>query len=454
MRAYNIIPQDLLFFRDGRPIDTVGGHGARWPEPSLIFDAIHAALHRAFPNSDNAWEHSHRYGRSSDRDHSRNREHRFGSLTTAGLFPVDEKGNWYFPSPADYVPSESENSFYTLKPMKPIGVSNLPNPLKYTLGNPCPPSKTERSGWWSRKAFNHYFQQKPIPAGSFKTSKDFYAGEWTTGIGMDPERQTQDGERIYSAEYMRLKPDVSMGFLAALRMKQNGDPTNVQECLDKLFAESNKIIAGGQQRVCSVSHLDIDVGATLPMGGVVEGTRVKWTLLTPAIFPAIQKSTSKDGKEIVPHSGGWLPTWVAENAQLYDGEKVEPGAVLLRDGPGLAKAKRVKGVQAGKRIKANLVAACIPKPVTITGWTEAIHLIGKGYEKERTTHGPKETKLAVAAGTVYYFEAESEEQAQKLADALSWHGGKPEYGIIKNRRSTLMGEKGFGLGVCGTWDFY
>ena len=23
-----------------------------------------------------------------------------------------------------------------------------------------------------------------------------------------------------------------------------------------------------------------------------------------------------------------------------------------------------------------------------------------------------------------------------------------------NRRSTLMGEKGFGLGVCGTWDFY
>jgi hypothetical protein len=25
---------------------------------------------------------------------------------------------------------------------------------------------------------------------------------------------------------------------------------------------------------------------------------------------------------------------------------------------------------------------------------------------------------------------------------------------IKNRRGTLLGEKDFGLGVCGTWDFF
>ena len=41
-----------------------GGHGARWPEPSIAFDALHAALHRAFPdierNPDNTpvWEHA------------------------------------------------------------------------------------------------------------------------------------------------------------------------------------------------------------------------------------------------------------------------------------------------------------------------------------------------------------------------------------------------------------
>ena len=48
MQIYTLTPNDVLFFRDGRPMEAAGGHGARWPEPSLIFDALHAALHRAF----------------------------------------------------------------------------------------------------------------------------------------------------------------------------------------------------------------------------------------------------------------------------------------------------------------------------------------------------------------------------------------------------------------------
>jgi hypothetical protein len=54
---------------------------------------------------------------------------------------------------------------------------------------------------------------------------------------------------------------------------------------------------------------------------------------------------------------------------------------------------------------------------------------------------------------VYYFEAESEAAAQALAAALNWHGRDTSPTTIKNRRSTLMGEKGFGLGVCGPWQF-
>ena len=38
-----------------------------------------------------------------------------------------------------------------------------------------------------------------------------------------------------------------------------------------------------------------------------------------------------------------------------------------------------------------------------------------------------------------------------LAAALNWHGGDTAGTTIRNRRSTLLGEKGFGLGVCGTW---
>ena len=68
--------------------------------------------------------------------------------------------------------------------------------------------------------------------------------------------------------------------------------------------------------------------------------------------------------------------------------------------------------------------------------------------------GAKSTQLAVPAGAVYYFEAESAEDAANLAAALNWHGKEDNPAMIKNRRSTLMGEKGFGLGVCGTWKYH
>jgi hypothetical protein len=53
---------------------------------------------------------------------------------------------------------------------------------------------------------------------------------------------------------------------------------------------------------------------------------------------------------------------------------------------------------------------------------------------------------------VYYFACDSAADARNLASALNWHGNS-DGSIIKNRRSTLLGEKGFGLGVCGTWQF-
>ena len=69
-------------------------------------------------------------------------------------------------------------------------------------------------------------------------------------------------------------------------------------------------------------------------------------------------------------------------------------------------------------------------------------------DPDRTEGGTKPTHLAVPAGAVYYFEADSVDDARKLAAALNWHGSTSGT-EIKNRRSPLMGEKGFGLGVCG-----
>jgi hypothetical protein len=86
----------------------------------------------------------------------------------------------------------------------------------------------------------------------------------------------------------------------------------------------------------------------------------------------------------------------------------------------------------------------------LTGWSERLHLL----EREDAERGPRPTLLAVPAGAVYYFEGPD---APLLADALAWHGSRaenPSRNRIINRRSTLLGEKGFGLGVCGTWHFF
>lgn len=449
MPIYTLTPTDLLFFRDGRPMETAGGHGARWPEPSLIFDAIHAALHRAFP-SKQLWEHEHRYGRSSNRDYARKTDQRFGSLKTAGFFPVLAHGEWLFPSPLDFVPSDESDDarLQLLTPLRPdvgFGKSNLPKPLTYSLGNPFAPSKRNTAPWWSKAAFDGYLTGKrPIPEHT-KTDSALLAGEWTTGIRIDPETNTTgrgaaEGQ-IYSAEYLRLRPQVSMGFVATLPAKQNGTSSEVLECIGQLLSDKGSIVVGGQQRVCSVSRLPAEraLNDILPISSPIGGERVKWVLLTPAIFPAIPGDT-RNGRQIKAHPGGSLPTWVDP----------ETGEVkLLIGGPGEEKAKRLK-VDPGKPIRAKLVAARVPKPIVLTGWTErldAAKAFGANDNK-----GARQTLLGVPASAIYYFEGPD---AAKLADLLSWHGSdRKKAGSIVNRRSTLLGEKGFGIGVCGTWDFY
>lgn len=461
MKTYTLEPQDLLFFRDGRPIETGGGHGARWPEPSVIFDALHAALWRAFPDDQRRdWEHRHDFGRSSHRPRSGNTQ-RFGSLATAGLFPVWTDGRWLFPAPADVAASD-EGRGWLLSPRPLQGTTNLPASfLRYTVASLAKPTKETMPPWWSAAAWQDYLAgRKPVRAELF-TPDDLFAGEWTTGIGIDPETQTQDGQRLYSAEYLRLRPNVRCGFTASLRMKQSGNPRDIRECIEQLFIATDTIIVGGQQRACRVAEVKNQDRPPLPMGATITGTRVKWVLLSPAVWPAIEA----DGAKGVPnHHGGWLPNWICPTS----------GKVLLRRRSGEirrvwddAKGRTVRRADKETEISAQLVAAVVPKPIPVTGWTERLHLLDDESDKWQRdgehAHGPRQTHLAVPAGAVYYFEADSEPDAQNLAAALNWHGSadsqnqNSEFRIqkspITNRRSTLLGEKGFGLGVCGTWDF-
>lgn len=486
MPIYSITPQDVLFFRDGRPMASdvgSGGHGARWPEPSILFDAFHGALHRAFPGMQpegkQAWEKLHftgRNGRYLPRGEEAQPGQRFGSLLTAGPFPCvhkDQKLRWLIPNPADVILSEA-GALAMVHPIKNAGGrSNLPNPpLEYALASSVRSGKPNPKPWWSKKAIEEYLKHEiSVPEDFWKSelwdTKHLFGGEWSTGIGIDKLTETQDGEHIYSAEYLRLhessnhkNPGVSLGVHAQLQTRI-GNQDAAAERLGNLFPKVDRIVCGGQQRCCHVEEVkERTLDQFLPMSVEITGDRVKWVLLSPAIFPVIERKEVPGpdgiGHWISAHPGGWLPNWIAPTGdyRVYQGQKavvVEKGRVLLkpyvpRDHNPNRWNRRI-AVREADFLDCRLVAACIPKPIVLSGWSDRHHL----RQEESATEGPKPTLLAVPAGAVYYFQGKD---APQLANVLSWHGTRrKDVASIENRRSTLLGEKGYGLGVCAPWRF-
>lgn len=465
-------PTDVLFFRDGRPMGgSLAGHTAAWPLPDVTSHAIHAALHRAGFTDVHGHDHRDRNG-GSVRD-----IRKFGSLLTAGPFPVrvdTPNANtrveptlvWYFPRPKDA--QQKGSVAVTLHPAEGgwRKTSSLPEPLLYAVANTQPPTKdTDGEPWLSSAAYECYLHDRSDPTDPADLVYDSIMAdtEYAIGIAIDPVTQTTGrGEaegQIYAAHYLRLREGWCLGMFAECLDKISGDPQAKRDLIVALLNNKPQtIIVGGQQRLCTAKREPAPVPLPLPRGlskptdfnKLNNGKyAVKWILLTPAVWPEIQ------GDSAVPHPGGWLPNWIAEKKQEFEGETVSAGSVLLLDGPGKEKAKR-KRLTPGRRIRARLVAAIVPKPIPVTGWALP-------NELDRPLGGAKSTHLAVPAGAVYYFEAETAEDAAKLAAALNWHGSLGDssdqsdhsnLATIKNRRSTLLGEKGYGLGVCGTWSFW
>jgi hypothetical protein len=450
MNTILLQPTDVLFFRDGRPMGGASaGHGAAWPLPTVVNHAFHAALHRAgdvFKDT-----HPHRRGRSGVYEESRDR--RFGSLVTAGPFPVCTNGadhTWFFPRPAD----ADDSGCAILHPFRTDSPSSLQAPCRSPVTSTKPPSKESAEPWWSEGAWNAYVgspQRSELSARPFlKKDGDFADTEHTYGIGIDPDTGTVEEGKFYSANYLRLREGWKLGVLATASDKDYHHAEYGSDLIRALLnGHGAEIIAGGQQRICTAT-LETHATERLPLPlGLIEGfTRhdekwlVKWVLLTPAIWPEIAEGQSNRGTHRKFHPGGWLPNWICPQS----------GQVLLETINDEERRRRRnlnasgKGYSSNPNISANLVAAIVPKPIPVTGWALP-------NETDRPEGGAKSTHLAVAAGAVYYFEASSPEDAAKLAAALNWHGNAPTPTTIKNRRSTLMGEKGFGLGVCGTWQF-
>ncbi len=454
MNTLLLRPTDVLFFRDGRPMEgSLAGHGAAWPLPNVTDAAFHAALHRS-----GLAGHGHDHIQGGNRTNTDKRK--YGSLVTGGPFPVrqlDGKCRWYFPRPLDLIDDSIKPGLAPTIAFDPALSSSLPDPLEYAVANRLAPSKESSApAWIPAEVYSRYLNATNIDgkkACGFRDDQIFDA-EATIGIAIDPETGTTgQGDaagKIYSARYLRLRDEWRLGVFAQTQEKSNdrGAAQGRFDLIPKLIGEKHHLLVGGQQRLCTAERLNGDT-LPLPLGksrdfpNSKSGNgkwRVKWVLLSPAIWPAIGEM-SQSGRRMVPHNGGYLPNWVRE----------EDGQVMLRSGKSLARrysGKATRGFEGeGETIGAKLVAALVPKPLVITGWALADGI-------ERQDGGAKSAHLAVPAGAIYYFEANTKEDAEKLAAVLNWHGDQTQPTTIVHRRSTLMGEKGFGLGVCGGWDFF
>ncbi len=424
--TYQLTPTDLLFFRDGRPMETGegAGHGARWPLPTVFFDALHAALHRAFPE-EQPWEFKH-----TGRKHRSGESFRFGQLRSIGPFPRIAEGQWMFPAPLDALPDESTSAVSVLGPIQrdQERASDLPKPLRYSLGSAALPTKDELPRWWNLAQYEAYLRGETLPLSDFDTKQgELFAAESTTGIGTDPETGTQDGVRIYSAQYLRLKPGISLGCAASM-------PTGAADGVKELFPSSEAIICGGQQRVCSVTETATQLHEVLPASQPAVGDRIKWTLLTPAIF-----ARSRNEARQIDHPGGWLPSWVDPQS----GKVMLPRDTVPRKEKETRKQWRARIQADGMDVR--LVAACIGKPETITGWSDYLPEYRDPETGQTSRAGGKSTQLAVPAGSVYYFEGPDASLLQKL---LAWDGRWPERIMT---RSGSLAEKGMGLGITAPW---
>jgi CRISPR-associated protein Cmr3 len=438
------------------------GHGAAWPLPNVVNAAFHAAFHgAALPDV-----HSHRQGARGRYGPGAVCDRKFGSLLTAGPFPVqDENGvlRWFFPLPFDFRTNKLEASVVPTKAFDPVQSSSLPTPLKCAVASTQPPSKDkDAKAWLSKAAFECYLAaggEQNLAEGDLLPDAAIFDQESTIGIaiGACPGTvyQSEAAESIYSAHYLRLRDNWRLGVFATAEEKgflRDRNGTDLVKAL--LDVPRPRIIIGGQQRTCAAEIARSNV-PQLPLGKTSNFTKsdgnvlVKWILLSPAIWPEIRdkdearnRIADRNGQFIRHHPGGWLPNWI----------DADSGLVLLRHWAGhrrraysRTKMRRTSGGDAS--IGAKLVAAIVAKPLAVTGWALPDEPLGK-------QGGAQSTHLAVPSGSVYYFEADNECEAEKLASTLNWHGAETEPAAIKNRRSTLLGEKGFGLGVCGTWDFY
>ncbi len=383
--SYKFVPRDLLFFRDGRPIDVdksndemfIVGHGAYWPRPDHLYNGVmHALLNDRGAKGKTFWDDAI----LDEADCRGGGIGKFGSLKIEGPFPM--KGETlYLPRPLDW---DSR--------LVKVDNTDLPSFLKQGFID-NEEGKKDYPAWISLENYKDYLKRFDLARDSKKESasvlnkEKLFCTESRVGTtlnahtGASERKHDRKASGQYQAEYLRLEKDVSLW--------------GSVECRDDEISKNGvggipqSFILGGQGGVVEAEQNALNLNDVFPAPAPqvsLDGTYyVRWTLLMPAYFSQT----------------GWLPGWCKDTSA----QNRDEGEVCF------AGCEKVK-----------LIAACIGKPIVFSGWD--------------SEYGVKPTKLAVPAGSSYVFACPDEARANALVKTLHL------------QRKSDFGSQGFGLGVC------
>ena len=462
MPAYRLTLQDAIWPAAALPAGAWAGE-CPWLLPSFIFGELHAAWQRAFPQVQ-LWEHTHPSGQGGQYANRNERSQRFGSLATVGPFPcvdVNRQSAWQFPAPKDVARAARTEIAFPRLLRREAGTDNLPPPLQYVLGDSQKAQAHGVKGWWSKQAIEDYLHRRAPRAGEMRGTEELYSVEGPGGRmrrwqarapaddaagGGNTETAADQGVhaagplpsgRVPEDVQLRLADSVSLGFHAFMPLQDAGHA----EGMERLIPPAGRgWVTSRRQRAGRIEVLEVDgLERWLPLSAPVEGERVKWLLLTPAIFPRVEANLHRG---IAAHPGGWLPNWVCPETGQVRLRKGETGRFIL------SRESWREKVRALPPFDCRLVAAAVPPPLVVLERSDQPPASAPSGE---AGWGWQPACHAVAAGAVYYFEGPD---AGALAAALAWHGElRQNLHQVRHRRSARLGEQGYGIGVCGPWEF-
>jgi len=253
-KPYRIVPDDVLFFRDGKPSSRGDDHFLRSifpPAPSTLYGALRTRRLMDELDSLDGMNEERWNKLPEDLKSELGEWGGVGSMKMRGPWIVKGDKEILFPAPADlglvfkeldgaasqwdriaavvrYLPAEDNNG---AKENQWSHFLNLLTPC--VLGergwSPWSPSPDENepkppTGWYlNSNGMNSWLEGRVPAPDDFVHATELWADEVRTGVGLMADRRSHEIGQLYTFGYIRLHADVSIGFeLRGAKLEANG----------------------------------------------------------------------------------------------------------------------------------------------------------------------------------------------------------------------------------------